>query len=201
VSICTLFEFLLIASTLTAQPPSVSSPRAIEFDPPEKDLADVVGYRLEIFPIGSNAALDSPIRLVDFRESSVASSGSVRIVLGTALDGLPDGMYVATLRSLSSQAQSPRSAPTKAFAVTGLADRPAPQLLVLPIPSAASQPAPAAVEDSDSARRLPGLWTFVGIALAVAAVGLWLMRKRQRALASARRRRPSGSRSRRDRVH
>src|SRR5262249_42525892 len=141
--------------------------------------------------------------LMDFLESSVTASGLVRIELGSALDGLPDGMYVATLRSLSSTAESPRSAPTESFKVTGLADRPSPKGLGIPIPSTSSRqvsPGSSTSTNADSDKGVQWkLWSVVGITMATS-IAMLFVRERRRCQSSDLRRR-TVSTSRRDRIH
>jgi hypothetical protein len=171
---------------LSAQAPlaNVSNPRAIEFEIAVQDRADVVGYRLEIFAIGSETPIGQFARLMDFRRASISPNGFVRIDLGNALDGLGDGIYVATLKILGPRGESARSAPTEPFVVTGLSNRPSPRPLVLTVPSTGRPPAPPPspppppdTADTDTANESHSkFWTIVGIAMAAAAILVPLLR-------------------------
>jgi hypothetical protein len=181
---CALFGFLLAASTVAAQLPVAipSNPRAMEFvTAAVDDRWDVVGFRLEIFPNGLDTEVGQSIRSMEFQKSA-STGGSVRIELGPVLDGLSDGLYIATVRSLARRGESPRSAPTTPFAVTGLADRPSPPAVVLPIFSGPTLPVstPSTVITRSANEPRSRFWTIVGIVIAAAVIAPLLWRKRPR---------------------
>jgi hypothetical protein len=171
-----LLAFVLTASTLTAQPPSAvaSNPRAIEFEIAAKDRSDVVAYRLEIFTNGSDTVIGRPVRIVDIPKAASRENGQVRIDLGTALDGLANGSYVATLRVVGRGGESPRSAPTSIFEVTGLADRLSPPAPSLAAPSVQAQTVPSPPPKANEEPRFKlGIVVAVVIAAATIVVLVW----------------------------
>ena len=91
------------SAAATAQPPSVPvNPRSIEFDLPAAERSVVLGYWLEVFRSGSDLSLAAqPLRVVYLQKSSPGVNGSLRLDLGSQLDGLADGEYVVTLRAVS----------------------------------------------------------------------------------------------------
>ena len=83
------------------------------FDLPNQTVR-VTAYRLELFRRGSDTEAAQPDWVVNIprRGGPDEGAGTIRIDLTTALKGLPNGEYVATLRAVGSNSLSSRSALT-----------------------------------------------------------------------------------------
>jgi hypothetical protein len=111
--------FLLNAPVLTAQSTAgrVANPEAVEFDVPGAGGSEIDGYRVELFPTGSDTKSAEPVKTLELSSPS-ASDGKLRVDLRSSLEGLPDGAYVATIRTIRVDGQSARSEPTEPFLVS-----------------------------------------------------------------------------------
>lgn len=147
------------------QPAPIVNPRAIEFELPAGAHGNVIAYRVELFPSGSDTASAPAVRALDVPRAR-RPGRALRVDLREWLQGVPDGEYVATVRSLAGNGESPRSEPTEPFTISGLAggsqERSPPDVFV-------SDPA---APDQD---REPWPWTAVGIAMGAALLLLPLL--------------------------
>jgi hypothetical protein len=116
----TIWGLLLNASVVTAQSSAgrVANPEAVEFDVPDAGGAEIDGYRVELFPTGSDTKSAEPVNALELSSPSSASDGKLRVDIRSSLEGLPDGAYVATIRTLRVDSQSARSEPTQPFLVS-----------------------------------------------------------------------------------
>jgi hypothetical protein len=157
----------------------VVNPRSADFDLPADERSDVIGYWLEVFPRGSETTSAPALKATYLKKSPPANKGGLRIDFGTALDGLADGEYVATLRAVSQTGQSPRSAPSEPFAVTGRASRPSSPGAVAARSTPTEpppQPAPIAAEakpDDEPRSRWWSVAFVVGIVIGVLATTIF----------------------------
>src|SRR5229473_1400068 len=94
----------LSAHTVAAQPQVRSvNPEAIEFEPPIVS-GDVIAYRIEVFDANADTRRDPPVKSVDLRARDLQRDGTVRLDLMPMLLVIPDGKYVATIRTVGSVA-------------------------------------------------------------------------------------------------
>ena len=168
--------FSTVGLAAQAQPTAVSNPRAIEFDRPTQDPSRIKGYRVEVFRRGADPTAAQPIKALDVARPSSTSEGRIRISLGSVLQGLPNGEYVVTLKTIGLDGESSRSAPTDPFTVSGQAGRVSARTAPLPTGGSAPSPpppaAPATVEPGAPPDHERGgrFWTIVGIAMGAAAI-------------------------------
>jgi hypothetical protein len=116
----TLGVLLLTAPALTAQSTTgrIANPEVVEFDVPNAGASEVDGYRVELFPTGSDTTSAAPVKALEVSSTSSAAEGKLRVDIRGSLDELPAGEYVATVRTIRLDAQSARSAPTQPFLVS-----------------------------------------------------------------------------------
>ena len=137
-STLTACAWLLASQLLNAQPPAVrvANPETVEFDILENEGLAIDNYRLELFHAGSDTSTAEAIRTFDVQPSTLAREGKLaRIDLTKLLSGFADGEYVATIRVLSADGESPRSNPTPPFVVSGRS-APAQAQVSPPLPAA-----------------------------------------------------------------
>lgn len=96
----------------------VTNPEAVEFDVPTELDSGIDGYRVEVFRTGSNTKSADAVKALEFSPTAAASEGKLRVEIRSSLEGLPDGEYLATIRTLRSNSQSARSEPTQPFLVS-----------------------------------------------------------------------------------
>jgi hypothetical protein len=109
----------LHASPSTAQPAFVriGNPGSLEFQI-VGGAASVSGYRVELFSSAGDPFAAPPVRVVDVPAAPGRTDEHVLIDLHAQLTGIPDGDYVATVRTISGGIASPRSQPTQPFFVS-----------------------------------------------------------------------------------
>jgi hypothetical protein len=108
--------FLLVSCTASAQFRAHSvNPEAIEFE--AEMLLDPVatGYRVEFFRAGYDTQRDDPVKMLNLPRGIVQEGGRVRVVIRDFVLDMPNGQYVATIRTIAGPRQSARSAPTDVF--------------------------------------------------------------------------------------
>jgi hypothetical protein len=139
--LCIVATLLTWCTAALAQSPVAVNPRAFEFDFPAEELPDIVGYWVEVFPSGLVTKTTQPLRVIYVARPSRGSQGGLRVELGNDFDGLADGEYVVTLSVVSRFRQSPWSAPSEPFALSGRANR-APPRGALPPRRVSTEPPP-----------------------------------------------------------
>lgn len=166
----TLFFVILLVGTVSldaqSKSPLASNPRAIEFEIPSGDPSGITGYRIELFPRGADTRSVLPLKVFDVPQTPRANDTRIRIEFEGVLDGLSDGEYIATLRTLSSHGESARSDPTEPFALSGHAGsvrREAAAPRAPPSPASAPQPEP-------EQEHRPPLAVIIGILMGAAAI-------------------------------
>jgi hypothetical protein len=111
---------LLTAPALTAQSTTgrIANPEVVEFDVPSGGASEVDGYRVELFPTGSDTKSAAPVKALEVSSTSTAAEGKLRVDIRGSLEELPAGEYVATVRTIRLDTQSARSEPTQPFLVS-----------------------------------------------------------------------------------
>lgn len=159
---CVALAMSAFAAGAAAQP---VNPHTIEFDPPRQDR-DITGYRIELFPSDVDVASAVPLRTLNV--ARLQGGESLKVDLRRFLRGVPNGTYVATVRSLSRQGASARSAPTEPFTIAD-PDWP-PEEDPPPLPPAPPPMPPSQTPDPDRPPDdEPWPWTLIGIAMGIAA--------------------------------
>jgi hypothetical protein len=115
-----MWMLLLTPPALTAQSTTgrIANPEVVEFDVSGEDALNVDGYRVELFPTGSDTESAAPVKALEVGSSSTAGEGKLRVDIRGSLEELPAGEYVATVRTIRLDTQSARSAPTQPFLVS-----------------------------------------------------------------------------------
>ena len=155
-------------SNVQSQSSPIRNPRIIEFDIPNENRSRVDGYRIELFQSREDTSVAVPIKAVDVRRALRRDELSVRVDLRQVLEGVPDGEYVATLRTLGPDGPSARSEPTAPFLVSGGNPGGGGQS-VSQQPGQAEDPQPSAGREEGTDRG-HWFWTAIGIAIGVAAI-------------------------------
>ena len=152
--------------TINAPTATVMNPKVIEFEIPEQS-SPVMAYRLEVFRSGTDTTSAQANWVVDIPQRDVPlADGVARVDLVKALDGIPNGEYVATLRVLGSVSDSPRSSPTQPFTIVDMSRRSSSNA---GIPGTVAQPGSPVSGAPQNAPPERLLWTIIGIAMGVAA--------------------------------
>jgi hypothetical protein len=103
-------------------PPRSINPEAIEFDVSTSGLTELTQYRVELFTASADTQHDPPIKSIDLPRDSV-NDGRVRVPVKAALSDVPDGQYVATIRT-ENERESIQSEPSPTFIVSRTAAEP-----------------------------------------------------------------------------
>ena len=154
--------------TQTSPDGLVTNPRAIEFDIPNQTVR-ITAYRLELFRRGADTQAAQPDWVVNIprRDGPDEGPGTIRIDLTSALKGVPNGEYIATLRAVGANSLSPRSAPTAPFAVSGPGSRSSSDRGLPGTPAVTPPADPDPAQGGAPDRRL---WTIIGLAMGAAAI-------------------------------
>lgn len=151
---------LSVPAAISAQQPpqrvQLANPSALEFEVSVDARQLATRYRVEVFAGSDVSALATAARVFDTADITDAGSGRVRVELGPALAGLPDGEYVATLRTVGVQGESMRSSATPRFIVydSGAGN-----------PARAAEAAPGSAPATDAEKQDERFWTKVAIAV------------------------------------
>ncbi len=160
-------------TTALAQSPSTPvNPRAVEFDFPAEGLSDIVGYWVEVYPSESVTKATPPLKVIYLAGTSRGSKGGLRVDLGNDLDGLADGEYVARLSVVGRFGQSPWSALSEPFAMSGRGSRSSPPAApaVQRVPTEPTpQSAPVTAEATPNNEHHSRWWTFAIVGIVISA--------------------------------
>ncbi len=148
---------LLLVTTVGAQEPfspRPANPAALEFEFPVDESSVVeVAFAIAIVPASSDASTATPVGRLETTRSRLVR-GLVRVDLREALEGVPDGEYVAVVSRLNPDGTHGASVASVPFAVFGRSPD-APQRTATVVSAAA--PTPHA--------RSERFWTRVSIAI------------------------------------
>jgi hypothetical protein len=129
-----LFVFIMIgllrAELATAQQMTVrlANPTIVEVRVSGAPASDSDTYRLEIFPAGADTQSATPLRTVDFSAAALGGPDRSRFDIAGTLNGLPEGEYIATVRTVTATGMSARSAPSGSVIVVPVKADEAPPL-------------------------------------------------------------------------
>lgn len=106
------------APSATAQAPAARSinPEAVEFDTPVTSTPGVTGFVVEIFVATADPERDAPVTAKTLGRDALQRTGIVRVELKDLVLGIPDGRYMATLRTEPSVG-AVRSEPSDPFLI------------------------------------------------------------------------------------
>jgi hypothetical protein len=118
VAILTAMCLCLSSHQLAAQPRVRSvNPEAIDFDIPTVDQPEQAEYRVEVFQADSDIHVAAPIKSIDLARRDFRDNGTFRLDLTSALNDVPDGNYVATVRATSGT-QTVQTGPGETFVLS-----------------------------------------------------------------------------------
>lgn len=97
------------ARVVVVTPPAATLPTKAVFVPsPDHNTRRVTSYRLEVFTLGSNPGSSPVIAVQNLGKPGVVSGACVANIAGT-INGLPSGVYIATVRAVGPGGMSPRA--------------------------------------------------------------------------------------------
>ena len=155
-SVLATLVLLVRPPALAAQPAFVriANPGTVEFEILDQRPAEVELYRIELFSRDADTQVALPVKRVDVQAASAPKVGTIRIDLRERLEGVPDGEYVATIRTIRAGGESPRSQPTTPFFISGHGETGQDQ----------------SATQTDEEKRRERFWTKVGLAIGAAAI-------------------------------